>query len=63
MVNEFNADRTKAEAIIDELINTGHTDANISAYLKKQVYNLTNQQLMSALIVQMLDRIESLEAP
>ena len=62
MVNEFNADRTKVELIIDYLIG-GHTDTNISDYFGKQTYNLTNLQLISALIVQMLDRIETLEAP
>ena len=62
MANEYNTPRTAVEAIIDFLL-PGHTDANIATYLTSQNYNISDSQLLHCLIVQMLDRIETLEAP
>ncbi len=64
MANEFNAGRTTAEATIDFLIG-GHTDANLATFISAQNQNLVvnNAQFLGSLIVQMLDRIESLEVP
>jgi hypothetical protein len=61
MANEYNTMRTAAELQIDRFFG-GHTDANIAAGIASDL-NLNDQQLLAALIVQMLDRIETLEAP
>jgi len=62
MVNEYNAGRTAVEKIIDNILGA-HTDTVIATHLTSQVYNISNGQLLHALIVQMLDRIETLENP
>ena len=62
MVNEYNAGRTAVELVIDHLIG-GHTDANIATWLTSQDFNVNDIQMISSLLIQMLDRIETLEAP
>ena len=62
MANEFNAARTAAEKVIDIYTPAhGHTDANIGAFI--DAVPDIDITLLRALVIQLLDRVESLEAP
>lgn len=61
MVNEFNTLRSNAEGLLDGRIG-GHTDANIRDFITSDL-SINDKQLLAALIIQLFDRVESLESP
>lgn len=61
MANEFNTLRTNAEALLDARIG-GHSDANLRDFITSDL-SISDKQLLAALIIQLFDRVETLEAP
>jgi len=63
MANEFNTGRTAVETILDHLLGA-HTDTTIASFLTNNKYNpMQNSQIVGLLLMQIYDRIETLEAP